>query len=74
MVGGDFYDVVAVGDNHWVIAVGDVSGKGPPAAALTAALRYTIRASALRGDTLAETVILASEALRETAGRAPPRP
>ena len=68
MVGGDFYDVVAVGDNHWVIAVGDVAGKGPPAAALTAALRYTIRSSALRGDTLAETVLLASEALRETAG------
>lgn len=67
MVGGDFYDVVAVGDRQWVIAVGDVAGKGPPAAALTAALRYTIRSSALRGDPLVETVRQASEALRDTA-------
>jgi PAS domain S-box-containing protein len=67
MVGGDFYDVVAVGDDRWVIAVGDVAGKGPPAAALTAALRYTIRSSALRSDPLTETVRLASDALRETA-------
>jgi PAS domain S-box-containing protein len=68
MVGGDFYDIVAVNDHRWVIAVGDVAGKGPPAAALTAALRYTIRSSALRGDPLAETVRQASDALRETAG------
>ena len=67
-VGGDFYDVVDLGDDRWLLVVGDVSGKGPKAAALTAALRYTIRASALRDDPLPETVHLASEALAEAVG------
>ncbi len=31
-VGGDFYDVFPIGKNHLCIAVGDVSGKGIPAA------------------------------------------
>jgi len=45
-VGGDFYDVFAIGDRHWGIAIGDVCGKGPEAAALTSLARYTIRALA----------------------------
>lgn len=45
-VGGDFYDVFAVGQD-WVLVIGDVCGKGPEAAALTALARYTIRASAI---------------------------
>ena len=28
LVGGDFYDVFAVGDDHWAIVIGDVCGKG----------------------------------------------
>ena len=48
-VGGDFYDVFGVGEDDWGIVIGDVSGKGPGAAALTALARYTIRASASRG-------------------------
>ncbi len=35
-VGGDFYTYHKLGDNHYVIAVGDVSGKGVPAALLMA--------------------------------------
>ena len=31
-IGGDFYDAFAVGAEHIVIAIGDVSGKGVPAA------------------------------------------
>ncbi len=41
-IGGDFYDVVAVGD-EWAVSLGDVSGKGPQAAAVTAHARYTLR-------------------------------
>lgn len=45
-VGGDFYDVVPV-PGGWSIVVGDVCGKGPEAAALTALARYTLRAAHL---------------------------
>ena len=45
-VGGDFYDVFTIRPGRWGIAIGDVCGKGPEAAALTAFARYTIRALA----------------------------
>jgi serine phosphatase RsbU (regulator of sigma subunit) len=48
-VGGDFYDVFPVGD-AWVIVLGDVCGKGASAAALTALVRYTLRAAAMHND------------------------
>lgn len=44
-VGGDFYDLFAV-DGGWGLLIGDVCGKGPEAAALTALTRYTVRAAA----------------------------
>ena len=46
-VGGDFYDLFQAGDGSWALAVGDVRGKGPSAAAMTALARYTLRAAAL---------------------------
>jgi serine phosphatase RsbU (regulator of sigma subunit) len=46
LVGGDFYDFFATGKNEWGIVMGDVSGVGPEAAALTGIARYTIRAVA----------------------------
>jgi PAS domain S-box-containing protein len=48
-VGGDFYDVFPIAEGRWGIAIGDVCGKGPEAAALTSFARYTIRAVADRG-------------------------
>jgi len=45
-VGGDFYDVVPLTDGRWLLVVGDVCGKGPEAASLTAMTRYTLRALA----------------------------
>ena len=42
-VGGDFYDVFRTGSTTWNAVIGDVCGKGPEAAALTALARYTIR-------------------------------
>lgn len=49
-MGGDFYDVLAVGPSRWLLTIGDVSGKGPQAAALTALVRYTIRTEARHQD------------------------
>jgi serine phosphatase RsbU (regulator of sigma subunit) len=43
-VGGDFYDAWKVGDG-WIIIMGDVTGKGVEAAALTALVRHTVRAT-----------------------------
>jgi PAS domain S-box-containing protein len=44
VVGGDFYDVVDLGDGCFVAWIGDVQGKGPQAAAVAALARYTLRA------------------------------
>jgi PAS domain S-box-containing protein len=41
-VGGDFYDVWRVGGG-WMIIIGDVTGKGVQAAALTSLVRHTMR-------------------------------
>jgi PAS domain S-box-containing protein len=46
-VGGDFYDVFQRSATEWALVVGDVSGKGAEAAAITALARYTLRAAAL---------------------------
>ena len=46
LVGGDFYDVFEVGSGVWAVVLGDVSGFGPEAAAITGQARYTVRAVA----------------------------
>ncbi|HYZ10640.1 MAG TPA: SpoIIE family protein phosphatase [Actinomycetota bacterium] len=51
LVGGDFYDVFEAGDGTWGVALGDVCGKGPEAAALTGLVRHTIRTAAVGGRT-----------------------
>jgi sigma-B regulation protein RsbU (phosphoserine phosphatase) len=43
-VGGDYYDVLKAPGDAWIVAIGDVSGKGTPAALLMANLQATIRA------------------------------
>ena len=42
-VGGDFYDVVPLGEDRWLVVVGDVSGKGVQAATVTGLVRDVIR-------------------------------
>lgn len=46
-VGGDFYDVFPLDKNTWAFFLGDVSGKGAGAAAVTSLTRYTLRAAAV---------------------------
>ncbi len=48
-VGGDFYDVFSTGDGHMAIVVGDVSGKGLPAAVVVGLLLGAVRASSWMG-------------------------
>jgi PAS domain S-box-containing protein len=45
-VGGDFYDLFPAADG-WMVVIGDVTGKGPVAAAITSLARYTLRTAAL---------------------------
>jgi serine phosphatase RsbU (regulator of sigma subunit) len=45
-VGGDFYDLWKVGDSYG-LSIGDVVGTGPEAAAVTALVRYFLRALTL---------------------------
>jgi serine phosphatase RsbU (regulator of sigma subunit) len=49
-IGGDWYDVVNINDEHIVFVVGDVSGRGLRAATAMAELRYGVRAYAAQGD------------------------
>jgi sigma-B regulation protein RsbU (phosphoserine phosphatase) len=48
-VGGDYYDVIDLGDGRVGLAVGDVSGKGISAALLMASLRASLRGVTLDG-------------------------
>ncbi|HZY99857.1 MAG TPA: SpoIIE family protein phosphatase [Candidatus Baltobacteraceae bacterium] len=47
-VGGDVYDVYRLSSNLALLLIADVSGKGVDAAVLTAFIKFTIRAIALR--------------------------
>lgn len=49
-VGGDFYDLIDTNYDGWLCILGDVSGKGARAAAVTALIMYTLRAVAFQGD------------------------
>jgi len=49
-VGGDWYDVIPLGRERVLVVVGDVSGRGLPAATTMAALRYAIRGYAAQDD------------------------
>ncbi len=62
-VGGDFYDVFAIGDGAYTAVVGDVSGKGAEAAALTALTRHTLFAGALSGGDGVASLLLLNQAL-----------
>jgi phosphoserine phosphatase RsbU/P len=57
MVGGDFYDVFPLGPDSLGVVIGDVSGKGMPAALFMALVSSLLRAEAQRGDTTPEQAL-----------------
>ena len=63
LVGGDFYDVFPLARASWGIALGDVCGKGPRAAGITAAVRYAVRAAALEHRSPADVLRVLNEAM-----------
>ncbi|MGZ8869114.1 MAG: PP2C family protein-serine/threonine phosphatase, partial [Thermoanaerobaculia bacterium] len=46
MMGGDYYDLLPLSDTELAICIGDVAGKGMPAALLMSGLQAAVRASA----------------------------
>jgi len=62
-VGGDFYDIFQAADDDWVVAIGDVCGKGAEAAVVTALARYTLRAAAVRNPSPAYALSVLNDAL-----------
>ena len=70
-VGGDFYDLFETGERGWTVVMGDVCGKGPDAAAVTALARYTLRAAAMRDRLPSRSLRLLNEALLAPARGSP---
>lgn len=68
LVGGDFYDVVRLGGEHWAATIGDVCGKGAGAAVVTGLTRHTTRAAAAFGASPDGVLRALDDALAE-AGR-----
>ena len=62
-VGGDFFDYIEIGDRGLGFALGDVAGKGPPAALLAAAVQTNFAAQAPISDNPAETMERVNKAL-----------
>lgn len=64
-LGGDFYDLYRAGADAWAALIGDVQGKGPDAAAVTALARHTLRAGAPYEARPSGVLALLHRALRE---------
>lgn len=67
-VGGDFYDMFELTENSYGLVVGDVSGKGAEAAALTAQAKYMLRAFASRNHAPASVLFHLNNALAASFG------
>jgi serine phosphatase RsbU (regulator of sigma subunit) len=68
-VGGDFYDVFPTADGNWGVAIGDVSGKGPDAAAITALARHTLHVAAAYEERPSRVLAALNDALLEDTPR-----
>jgi serine phosphatase RsbU (regulator of sigma subunit)/pSer/pThr/pTyr-binding forkhead associated (FHA) protein len=62
-VGGDYYDVLTPSDDSLTFAVGDISGKGIPAALLMSTLQSTFVAEASAQEDLAKVCVRVNEFL-----------
>ncbi len=64
-IGGDFYDVFALRGDTWGVVLGDVSGRGTEAAALTALARHAVRGAAMAVRRPAQVLAVLNQALVE---------
>jgi sigma-B regulation protein RsbU (phosphoserine phosphatase) len=62
-VGGDFYDAFEIGADAHALVIGDVSGKGAEAAAVTALARHTIRTAFLSASEPADVLATLNRAM-----------
>ena len=62
-IGGDFYDYVDLTDGSLGFALGDVAGKGPPAALLSAMMQGIFAAQAATSDAPSKTITRVNLAL-----------
>ena len=62
-VGGDYFDFIPDGDKILAFCLGDISGKGIPAALLMANLQATLRGQTLMGKDCKDCVSFANEIL-----------
>jgi phosphoserine phosphatase RsbU/P len=62
-IGGDFYDYVDMADGSLGFALGDVAGKGPPAALLSAMMQGMFAAQAATNDAPSQTITRVNLAL-----------
>jgi hypothetical protein len=65
-VGGDYYDFIKLSAHSVLLLVGDVSGKGVPAALIMAGVRASVRLSASTNASLVELVLRLNEMLYES--------
>ena len=64
-VGGDFYDFFFIDENHFGFAIGDVSGKGVPAALFMAVSRTLLKSTAFREKAAKDVLSSVNKLLRD---------
>ncbi len=69
-VGGDFYDFITVDERRLTLVMGDVAGKGIPAAMLTSVTRTMLRVEAMRGEPPHGIISQANNVLHQDLSRA----
>lgn len=67
-VGGDFYDVIELGDGSYGLVIGDVVGRGPDAAAVTGLVRHSVRTATVHTSDPARILEQTNTALLDQIG------
>ncbi len=65
-VSGDYYDIIKIDDNRFAFCIGDVTGKGMPAAMLMANIQASLRGQILNGCSCTDTLVNSNNLLCES--------